>query len=134
MGYERSFLIGVAPEYFSPPVQVALGFYNYAVADHDWQREKAKRQIFESWKVLVPGSLAWKDFGAVWNGTKPLSSLFFYGDEVPPQTPTWGIPALQGAGKPGKPSRPSTKGSYSGETSKQEKPKSGTTRGTYSGN
>lgn len=78
LGYRRSFLLGVAPTWLSPAAQVALGFYNYATAKYDWQRNKALKQIHNSWKAFVPGSLAWKDFMAAWNGEKDLKDLFFY--------------------------------------------------------
>lgn len=78
LGYRRSFLLGVAPIWLSPAMQVALGFYNYVTATSDWQRQKALRQIKYSWTAFIPGSLAWKDFIAVWNGEKDLKYLFFY--------------------------------------------------------
>ncbi|MBA7569919.1 hypothetical protein ES695_18170 [Candidatus Atribacteria bacterium 1244-E10-H5-B2] len=78
LGYRRSFLIGVLPTYISPAGQVALGLYNYATATSDWQRQRAKRQIQYSWTAFIPGSLAWRDFIAVWNGEKDLKDLFFY--------------------------------------------------------
>ncbi len=94
MGYKRSFLLGVLPHYLSPPVQIALGFYNYAVADSDWQRTKALRTIYYSYKAFIPGSLAWQDFSDAWSGKKPMSELFFYGteEEPIPHKPTWSIP------------------------------------------
>ena len=79
LGYRKSFMLGVAPTYLSPAGQVALGFYNYVTADADWKREKALKQIYYSWKAFIPGSLAWRDFIAVWNGEKELEEILFYG-------------------------------------------------------
>ena len=78
MGYKRSFLIGVLPTYLSPAGQVALGLYAYATAKSDWQRQQALRKIQFSWTAFIPGSLAWRDFLAVWNGDKEIKELFFY--------------------------------------------------------
>lgn len=78
LGYRRSFLIGVLPSYISPPGQLALGLYNYAVANTELQKKRALRQIYLCWTALIPGSLAWEDFVAVWNGEKDLKELFFY--------------------------------------------------------
>jgi hypothetical protein len=71
-------MLGVAPVYLSPAGQVALGFYNYVTATEDWKREKALRQIYYSWKAFIPGSLAWRDFLAVWKGEKELSEILWY--------------------------------------------------------
>jgi len=81
LGYKKSFMLGVAPTYLSPAGQVALGFYNYATATEDWQRKRALNQIYYSWKAFIPGSLAWRDFMAVWNGEKELNEILFYGKE-----------------------------------------------------
>ena len=79
LGYRKSFMLGVAPVYLSPAGQVALGMYSYVTADEDWKREKALRQIYYSWKAFIPGSLAWRDFLAVWKGEKELNEILFYG-------------------------------------------------------
>lgn len=79
LGYRKSFLLGVAPTYLSPAMQLALGMYNYAIATEDWKRKKALNQIYYSWKAFIPGSLAWRDFIAVWNGEKDLEEILFYG-------------------------------------------------------
>jgi len=79
LGYRKSFLLGVAPTYFSPAIQVAFGFYNYATATEDWQKKRALNQIYYSWKAFIPGSLAWRDFISVWNGEKDLEEILFYG-------------------------------------------------------
>jgi len=34
----------------------------------------------------------------IWTGEKPLSSLFFYTEDWPPDMPTWGIPPLEEKG------------------------------------
>jgi len=81
MGYERSFMIGVLPTYMSPAAQFVIGLYNYATADDDWARTKALNAMKYSWATFIPGSLAWKDWSAVWKGEKPLESLFLYGTE-----------------------------------------------------
>ena len=96
MGYRRSFLIGVLPTYLSPAGQVALGFYNYATATEDWQKKRALKQIYYSWKAFIPGSLAWKDFLAVWNGEKDLEEILFYGkkEEKKPEAITIGKPSI----------------------------------------
>ena len=79
LGYKKSFMLGVAPTYLSPAGQVALGLYNYATATEDWQKKRALNQIYYSWKAFIPGSLAWRDFLAVWNGEKDLEEILFYG-------------------------------------------------------
>ena len=79
LGYRRSFMIGVLPVYISPAGQVALGMYNYATATEDWQKKRALGQIYYSWKAFIPGSLAWRDFLAVWKGEKELKEILFYG-------------------------------------------------------
>lgn len=89
LGYRRSFMLGVAPVYLSPAGQVALGFYNYVTATEDWKREKALKQIYYSWKAFIPGSLAWRDFLAVWKGEKEFNEILFYGKkEERPKEPT----------------------------------------------
>ena len=79
MGYKRSFMIGVLPAYISPAGQVALGIYNYAIADTEYEKKRALNQIYYSWKAFIPGSLAWRDFIAVWDGEKDLEEILFYG-------------------------------------------------------
>jgi len=90
LGYRRSFMIGVLPVYISPAGQVALGFYNYATATEDWQKKRALKQIYYSWKAFIPGSLAWRDFLAVWKGEKELKEILFYGkkEEAEKKKPT----------------------------------------------
>jgi len=94
-GYNRSYLLGVFPHWRSPPVQLAVGFYNYATARNENARSQALRQIHLSWQGLVPGALGWQEFKDVWDGKKPLSRLFFYTSELPPHYPDWNIPPLQ---------------------------------------
>ena len=79
LGYKKSFMLGVLPVYMSPAMQVALGMYNYATADEDWKRKKALKQIYYSWRAFIPGSLAWRDFLAVWKGEKELGEILWYG-------------------------------------------------------
>lgn len=81
MGYKRSFMLGVLPHYMSPAAQFALGLYNYLTADTDWTRLKGEQAMKYSITAIIPGSLAWRDWSAVWKGDKPLESLFFYGIE-----------------------------------------------------
>ena len=81
LGYKKSFMLGVAPTYLSPAGQLALGMYNYATAKEDWQRKRALNQIYYSWRAFIPGSLAWRDFLAVWKGEKELNEILFYGKE-----------------------------------------------------
>jgi len=97
LGYRRSFLLGVAPTWLSPAGQLALGIYNYATADEDWKREKALRQIYYSWKAFIPGSLAWRDFLAVWKGEKELNEILFYGkkEEKKPEAIKIGKPSIE---------------------------------------
>ena len=83
MGYKKAFLLGVAPTYFSPAAQIAIGFYSYATASSDYERARAKKQMYYSWRAFIPGSLAWKDFNNVWSGKKPLESLFLYSEKQP---------------------------------------------------
>lgn len=78
LGFKKSFMIAVLPTTLSPAGQLAIGIYNYTLATSDWQRTMALKQIKNSWTAFIPGSLAWKDFIAVWNGEKNLKDLFFY--------------------------------------------------------
>jgi len=97
LGYKKSFMLGVAPTYLSPAGQVALGFYNYATATEDWQKKRALKQIYYSWKAFIPGSLAWRDFLSVWNGEKDLNEILFYGkkkEEKKPKPITIGKPSV----------------------------------------
>lgn len=89
-------MLGVAPTYLSPAGQLALGIYNYAITDTDWQKKKALRQIYYSWKAFIPGSLAWRDFISVWNGEKDLEEILFYGkkEEKKPEAITIGKPSI----------------------------------------
>ena len=80
-------MLGVLPVYMSPATQVALGFYNYVTATEDWQRKRALKQIYYSWKAFIPGSLAWKDFLAVWKGEKDLEEILFYGKKEEEKKP-----------------------------------------------
>ncbi len=77
----------------SPAMQVALGMYNYATATEDWQKKRALKQIYYSWKAFIPGSLAWRDFLAVWKGEKDLEEILFYGKKeekkVAPKSDIW---------------------------------------------
>ena len=65
-----------------------MGFYNYVTADADWKREKALKQIYYSWKAFIPGSLAWRDFLAVWKGEKELTEILFYGKKEEKKKPS----------------------------------------------
>lgn len=78
LGYKRAFLLGVFPTYLSPAAQLALGMYTYVTAGSDWERNKAKRRMHQSWTAFIPGSLAWKDWSAVFTGKKDFSELFTY--------------------------------------------------------
>lgn len=84
LDYKRIALLGVLPTYLSPPAQIVTGLYNYVAADSDWQKKKALQRIKWSWKAFVPGSGAWRDFSSVWEGEKPVESLFFYTEKKPP--------------------------------------------------
>ena len=78
LGYKKTFLLGVLPTYMSPAAQLAIGIYRYIAASDSRTKAEAKRQIFYSWKAFIPGSLAWRDYAAVWTGKKPIESLFLY--------------------------------------------------------
>ena len=94
LGYDKAYLIGVLPYNLSPVGQFIIGLYNYTIAKSDYQKTRAKRTIFNSWRAFVPGSLAWKEFEDVWNGDRELRTLFFYEAEegLPPHIPTYSIP------------------------------------------
>ena len=71
-----------------------IGLLGYVAADSDWEREKAKREIFGAWKAMVPGPLAYDEFEKLWSGEMPLWQMFFYGREEegpPPRMPDWNI-------------------------------------------
>ena len=94
MGYGMSYLWKVIPHYLSPVGQLMTGLLTYVAASSDWEREKGKREIYSSWKAIVPGPLAWEEFQKLWSGEMPLWQMFFYGREEegpPPRPPTWGI-------------------------------------------
>jgi len=94
MGYTMSYLWNVLPYNLSPVGQLVMGLYGYVGADTDWEKASAKRQIFNSWRAIVPGALAWEEFNDVWTGKRPFWSILFYGREEegpPPRPPTWGI-------------------------------------------
>ena len=99
MGYTTSYLAGVLPYNLSPVGQFAMGAWKYATADTDRQRGEAKREIFNSWKAIVPGALAQKELEQIWSGDKELWQMFFYGQEEegpPPHLPSYSIPGLGG--------------------------------------
>lgn len=110
MGYSMSYLWKVLPYNLTPVAQFVMGLYGYVAADTDWQRANAKRQIFNSWKAIVPGALAWEEFEEIWSGERPIWSIFFYGAEEegpPPRPPTWGItPPVEKGAPPGLPRVP----------------------------
>jgi len=95
MGYDKSFGKDVAPHWASPAGQMMVGAYNYVTASEDWQRENAKEDMFYSMRAFAPGLIDYESYKAIWSGEKPLSSLFFYGEDMPPNEPTWGIPPLE---------------------------------------
>jgi len=89
-----SYLWRVLPHDLSPVGQFMMGLLSYVSADSDWERARAKREIYNSWKAMVPGPLAWDEFQKLWSGEMPLWQMFFYGREEegpPPRPPTWGI-------------------------------------------
>jgi len=83
--YKRIALFGVFPTYLSPPAQIVMGMYNYMFATTDWAKTKAKKQIFQSWKAFIPGSMAWKDFWEAWE-TGNVEELLFYTEYKEPRT------------------------------------------------
>jgi len=95
MGYKRSFMKEVLPHWASPAGQMMVGAYSYIIADSDYERDKAQRTMFYSMRAFAPGTIDYKSWQDVWTGEKPMSSLFFYGEEWPPDMPTWGIPPLE---------------------------------------
>lgn len=76
--YRQIALLGVLPQYLSPAGQIATGLLQLLTAKDEWQKKKALRMIQFSWKAFIPGSGAWKDVADVWQGKKPLKSLFFH--------------------------------------------------------
>jgi len=108
MGYEKSFGLKVLPYNWTPVGQCAIGLYEYARADEDWQKEKALRTIYNSWKGFVPGYLLYEEFEQVWNGEKTLPEIFFYDTEGewPPKQPNWSIPGYNPEDMGGLPSIP----------------------------
>jgi hypothetical protein len=94
MGYTSSWLWKTLPHNLSPAGQFVGGLWSYVTAKSDWQRNQAKRDIYNSWKAIVPGALAYDEFEQFWSGEKPLWQMFFYGREEegpPPRVPTYGI-------------------------------------------
>lgn len=81
--YERYLLpwgILLSANLTSPATQVFAGIFNYLVATTDYQREKAKKQIKDAWKLFIPGSLAYQDFMDWITGKKSLDETLFYKD------------------------------------------------------
>jgi len=85
LGYEKSYLWGVAPTGTPPTAQFMAGLYTYLTTlpnlDEDWAKKKntqAKKQMFYAMKTFVPGYLAWKDFMGLWSGEKSWDEYFFY--------------------------------------------------------
>lgn len=100
LGYKRSFMKGVLPAFGgyywgAPASQFATAVYGYIEADTDWEREKAKKVMYSSMRAFAPGAIDYKSWQDVWTGEKPMSSLFFYGEDWPIDMPTWGIPPLE---------------------------------------
>jgi len=80
LDYGKFVLIGALPSYLSPPGQIAISLYKYLVADNDYQRNQATWQLKQSWRAMVPGSMAWQDYSKAWD-TGNLKELFFYIDK-----------------------------------------------------
>jgi len=78
LDYKRIALLGTLPAYLSPPGQIILGLFQYAVAKDDKQRKRAISRLKWSWKAFVPGSGAWKDFSKVWKGEMTTKEFLFY--------------------------------------------------------
>ncbi len=95
MGYKRSFMRDVLPHWASPAGQFAVGAYSYVTAADDRERENSKKAMFYSIQAFAPGLIDYKMYNAVWNGERPITDVFFYSEELPPDLPTWGIPFLE---------------------------------------
>jgi len=78
LDYKQVALLGVLPSYLSPVGQVSLGLVLLSAAKDERQKTVAKNILKKSWKAFLPGSGAWKDVAAVWEGDKPLKYLFFH--------------------------------------------------------
>ncbi len=95
MGYKRSFMRDVLPHWASPASQFAVSAYSYVTADTDYERENAKKTMFYSFQAFIPGLIDYTMWKQYFDGERPLSSIFFYTEEFPPDMPTWGIPFLE---------------------------------------
>ena len=49
-------------------------------------------------RAHIPGMIHYDQWSKIWTGEKPLSSLFFYTEDWPPDMPTWDIPPLEEKG------------------------------------
>lgn len=94
MGYNRSFGKDVLPHWAPPGAQMLTGLYNYVIADSDYEREQAHRQMFYSLRAFIPGLIDFNFYKDIISGERPITNLFFYTEDWPPDMPTWGIPAL----------------------------------------
>jgi len=65
MGYNRSYFTGVLPDSLSPVPEMAIGLYEYVVADTDKQRAAADYKIKNAFSVMYPGALLMKDVGTL---------------------------------------------------------------------
>lgn len=95
MGYSRSFMKDVLPHWASPAGQFMVGAYNYVTAGSDRERENSKKGMFYSLQAFAPGLIDYKMYNEVWKGERPMTDIFFYTEDLPPDLPTWGIPFLE---------------------------------------
>lgn len=90
MGYKASYLWKSLPHDVAPFGQVMLGLWHYGTADTETEREEGLKEIYGSWKAVIPGFLAYDEFRKFWSGEKPLWQLFFFGTTAegpPPHLP-----------------------------------------------
>jgi len=85
-GYSSSFLLGAAPRDIPPTAKFIVGLINYArgvtTKDKAARRKTmklAERNMVSSLTAHIPGYYAYRDVQAVWNGTRSMRSLLFYG-------------------------------------------------------
>lgn len=88
MGYTTSYLTGVLPSRLAPVAQITMATYEYATAKNDWQRGQALRKLYNSWQVMIPTGLAFKEFREVFTGERSWQELFFYGGMLVPEEGT----------------------------------------------
>jgi len=83
LGYERSYMLGVAPTSWPPTAQFVFGLTKYVthLGDSDWderKRNEAAKDMAYAAKTFIPGYLSITDIGALLSGEKDWTEYLFY--------------------------------------------------------